>query len=222
MAGQDDVALDDPRRRHAIDFALWRHVPSGPMWPSKHGRGRPGWHIECSAMSLRHLGPRIDIHGGGSDLLYPHHENEIAQSECATGERPFVGWWMHAGPVRLGAQKMSKSLGNMIFVRTALETTTRQALRLYLLDSHYRRPFDHDEQKLIRAGERATVLADSLGRGPVGPVGRDGVTREVLAALDDDLDTRTAIRALERGAQKSSSSAKPSLRLIARRVLGVL
>ena len=222
MSGQDDVALDDPRRRHPIDFALWRHVPSGPMWPSKHGRGRPGWHIECSAMSLRHLGPRIDVHGGGSDLIYPHHENEIAQSEGATGQRPFVGWWMHTGPVRLEAEKMSKSLGNMIFVRTALETTTSQALRLYLMDSHYRRPFDHDEEKLVRARERAAALADALGRGPVGPVGRDSVTREVLAALDDDLDTRTAIRALERGAPKATSAAKPSLRYIARRVLGVL
>jgi len=173
-------------------------------------------------MSLRHLGPRIDIHGGGSDLLYPHHENEIAQSESATGKRPFVGWWMHTGPVRLEAEKMSKSLGNMIFVRTALETTTREALRLYLLDSHYRRPFDHDEAKLIRATERAAALAEALGRGPVGPVGRDAVTREVLAALDDDLDTRTAIRVLERGAGKSSAAAKPSLRSITRRVLGVV
>ncbi|HEY6203939.1 MAG TPA: cysteine--tRNA ligase [Candidatus Limnocylindria bacterium] len=222
LAAQDDAALDDPQRRHPIDFALWRNVASGPLWPSKHGRGRPGWHIECSAMSLRHLGARIDIHGGGADLVYPHHENEIAQSECTTGQRPFVGWWMHSGPVRLEAKKMSKSLGNMIFVRTALETTTRQALRLYLLDSHYRRPFDHDEEKLVRAGERAAALADALGRGPVGPVGRDRVTREVLAALDDDLDTRTAIRTLERGAPKSTASAKPSLRHIARRVLGVL
>jgi cysteinyl-tRNA synthetase len=129
---------------------------------------------------------------------------------------------MHTGPVRLEAEKMSKSLGNMIFVRTALETTTRQALRLYLLDSHYRRPFDHDEEKLIRAGERAAALAEALGRGAVGPVGRDSVTREALAALDDDLDTRTAIRALERGARKASGSAKPSLRLVARRVLGVM
>ena len=173
-------------------------------------------------MSLRHLGPRIDVHGGGSDLIYPHHENEIAQSESATGQRPFVGWWMHTGPVRLEAEKMSKSLGNMIFVRTALETTTSQALRLYLMDSHYRRPFDHDEERLVRARERAAALADALGRGPVGPVGRDSVTREVLAALDDDLDTRTAIRALERGAPKATSTAKPSLRYIARRVLGVL
>ena len=222
LAAQDDAALDDPERRDPVDFALWRRVPSGPLWPSRYGRGRPGWHIECSAMSLRYLGPRIDIHGGGSDLIYPHHENEIAQSECATGERPFVGWWMHSGPVRLAAEKMSKSLGNMVFVRTALEATTPQALRLYLLDSHYRRPFDHDEAKLVRAGARAAALAEALGRGLVGPPRRDPATRAVLAALDDDLDTRTAIRALERGARKANAGAKRSLRYVARRVLGVL
>jgi L-cysteine:1D-myo-inositol 2-amino-2-deoxy-alpha-D-glucopyranoside ligase len=222
LASQDDAALDDPRRRQPVDFALWRRVPSGPTWPSRYGRGRPGWHIECSAMSLRHLGPRIDIHGGGNDLVYPHHENEIAQSECATGERPFVGWWMHTGPVRLEAEKMSKSRGNMVFVRTALETATPQALRLYLLDGHYRRPFDHDEARLARAGERASALAGALGRGAIGPLGRDGATREVLAALDDDLDTRAGIRALERGARRAPATAKPSLRYVARRVLGVL
>jgi L-cysteine:1D-myo-inositol 2-amino-2-deoxy-alpha-D-glucopyranoside ligase len=222
LAAQDDAALDDPERRHPIDFALWRRVTSGPTWPSPFGRGRPGWHIECSAMSLRHLGPRIDIHGGGSDLVYPHHENEIAQSECATGERPFVGLWMHTGPVRLEAEKMSKSLGNMIFVRTALETTTRQALRLYLLDRHYRRPFDHDEADLVRAGERAAALAESLAGRPVGPLGHDRASRDVLAALDDDLDTRTAIRVLERGALGARTDAKPSLRYLARSVLGIL
>lgn len=221
LAAQDDAALDDPQRRHPVDFALWRRVSSGPTWPSRFGRGRPGWHVECSAMSLRHLGQRIDIHGGGSDLVYPHHENEIAQSECATGQRPFVSWWMHTGPVRLDAEKMSKSLGNMVFVQTALETTTRQALRLYLLDSHYRRPFDHDEAELVRAGERASALADALGRGAVGPLGRDTPTRELLAAVDDDLDTRAAIRALERGARRASEAAKPSLRHVARNVLGI-
>jgi cysteinyl-tRNA synthetase len=117
---------------------------------------------------------------------------------------------------------MSKSLGNMVFVRTALETTSRQALRLYLLDSHYRRPFDHDDSELVHAGERAAALAEALGRGPVGPPGRDLTTREVLAALDDDLDTRTAIRALEHGARNASPAAKPSLRHVARRVLGIL
>ena len=221
LAAQDDAVLDDPERRHPIDFALWRHVPSGPTWPSRFGRGRPGWHIECSAMSLRHLGAQIDIHGGGGDLIYPHHENEIAQSEGATGKRPFARWWMHTGAVRLQAEKMSKSLGNMIFVRTALETTTREALRLYLLDSHYRRPFDHDEAELVRARERTAALAEALGGSGFGPLGRDSATREVLAALDDDLDTRTAIRALERGARTAGGPARASLRHLARRVLGV-
>jgi cysteinyl-tRNA synthetase len=129
---------------------------------------------------------------------------------------------MHTSPVRLEAEKMSKSLGNMIFVRTALEMTTRQALRLYLLDRHYRRPFDHDEAELMRAGERAAALAESLGRGPGGPLGSDAATREVLAALDDDLDTRTAIRALERAARRANPRTRSSLRRVARNVLGIL
>ncbi len=221
LAGQDDAALESPRRRSAIDFALWRRVPDGPTWPSPYGRGRPGWHIECSAMSLRHLGARIDIHGGGSDLIYPHHENEIAQTESATGKRPFAGWWMHVAPVRLGGEKMSKSLGNMVFVRTALETTTPQALRLYLLDVHYRRPFDHDEGRLARARERAQRLEDALGRGRIGPLGRDDATRAVLDTLDRDLDTRGAIRRLEREARRADATVKASLRAVARTILGV-
>jgi cysteinyl-tRNA synthetase len=222
LAAQDDAALDDPRRGDPVDFALWRRVPGGPTWPSRYGRGRPGWHLECSAMAIRHLGERIDIHGGGSDLVYPHHENEIAQSECATGERPFVGWWMHPGPVKLNEMKMSKSIGNMVFVRTALESTSAQALRLYLLDVHYRRPFDHDEVRLTRARERATQLADALGRGPIGPLGGDGATKDVLAALDDDLDTRGALRELERAARRADTGAKRSLRAVAKRILGVI
>jgi cysteinyl-tRNA synthetase len=116
---------------------------------------------------------------------------------------------------------MSKSLGNMIFVRNTLESTTPQALRLYLFDVHYRRPFDHDETRLLRARERASALASSLGRGPVGPLGRDAGTRTVLAALDDDLNAPRAIRALERAARAAPKSAKPSLRFVARRVLGI-
>ena len=219
LAAQDDAALDDPRRRDPIDFALWRKVPSGPTWPSPWGRGRPGWHLECSAMALRHLGPQIDIHGGGSDLIYPHHENEIAQSESASGKRPFVGWWVHPAPVRLGGTKMSKSLGNMVFVRDALTVTTPQALRLYLLDAHYRRPFDHDEDALARARERADRLTRDLGRGRVGPLASNRATRAVLEALDDDLDTKRAIRVLERAAARADD--KVSLRLIARKILGV-
>jgi cysteinyl-tRNA synthetase len=219
-ATQDDAALDAPKRRAPLDFAIWRAVDSGPTWPSPFGRGRPGWHLECSAMSERYLGLPIDLHGGGSDLAYPHHECETAQSE---GDRsgPFVRHWLHVAPVRLGAEKMSKSLGNMIFVRIALQTTTPQALRLYLFDVHYRRPFDHDETRLARARARAQALAKDLGRGAVGPLGRDAGTRAVLAALEGDLNTPRAIRALERAARSGPAAAKPSLRFIARKILGV-
>ena len=222
LAAQDDFALDDPRRRDVRDFALWRKVPSGPTWPSPYGPGRPGWHIECSAMSLHHLGERIDIHGGGSDLIYPHHENEIAQSEACTGKRPFVRWWMHVASVRLNAAKMSKSDGNMVFVRDALERASPQAVRLYLLDLHYRRPFDHEDSWLARSVDRQRALAARLGEGPVGPIGRDRPTRAVLAALDRDLDTAGAIRELERQAKNDDPAVRASLRGVGRHVLGVI
>jgi L-cysteine:1D-myo-inositol 2-amino-2-deoxy-alpha-D-glucopyranoside ligase len=219
-ATQDDETLDAPNRRSPLDFALWRAVTSGPTWPSRYGAGRPGWHLECSAMSERYLGLPIDIHGGGHDLVYPHHECETAQSESAH-DVAFVRHWVHVSAVRLGGEKMSKSLGNMVFVRDALKTTTPQALRLYLFDLHYRRPFDHDETRLAHARERAASLAASLGRGAVGPLARDAATRSVMAALETDVDAPRAIRALERGAKIVPASARPSLRFIARRILGV-
>jgi cysteinyl-tRNA synthetase len=175
-------------------------------------------------MSERHLGFPVDIHGGGSDLLYPHHECEIAQSEGAHGGRVrFVRNWVHVAPVRLNAAKMSKSDGNMVFVRDALKKNPPQALRLYLLDTHYRRPFDHDEERLARARDRAATLADALGRGRLGPIDRDLASAAVLGALEDDLHTERAIRELERHASRElASSAAASLRTIARKVLGIL
>jgi L-cysteine:1D-myo-inositol 2-amino-2-deoxy-alpha-D-glucopyranoside ligase len=223
LASQDDAALDDPRRCDPLDFALWRKVPSGPTWPSPWGPGRPGWHIECSAMSLHHLGETIDIHGGGADLIYPHHENEVAQSEACTGKCPAVGWWVHAGLVRLDMAKMSKSDGNMVFVRDALDRVPPEALRFYLLDGAYRRPFDHDEPRLARAVERQAALAERLGRPErADAIRRDAATRAVIAALEDDLDLPRAIRALERGARDASGSSRASLRAVAHRVLGIV
>jgi L-cysteine:1D-myo-inositol 2-amino-2-deoxy-alpha-D-glucopyranoside ligase len=222
LARQDDARLDDPRRHDPLDFALWRAVPGGPTWPSRFGRGRPGWHVECSAMSLRHLGDQLDVHGGGSDLIYPHHENERAQSEAATGKRPFARFWVHVGPVRLHGKKMSKSDGNMVFVRDALRTASPEALRLYLLDVHYRRPFDHDETRLAQAERRTTALDRTLGRGRLGPLTRDRATRAVVAALDDDLHTERAIRVLERAASGAGDRERASLRTIAHRVLGII
>jgi L-cysteine:1D-myo-inositol 2-amino-2-deoxy-alpha-D-glucopyranoside ligase len=224
LAQQDDARLDDPTRRSPVDFALWRRVTDGPTWPSPFGRGRPGWHLECSAMCDRHLGFPIDIHGGGTDLIYPHHECEIAQSEAAHGSRTrFAGHWMHIAPMRLRGKKMSKSDGNMVFVRDVLKKVTPQALRLYLLDVHYRRPFDHDRDRLARAGERARALAASLGRGRLGPIERDSATYDVLGPLEDDLHAERAIRNLERHARRDlDPDAAASLRTIARKVLGIL
>ena len=220
LAEQDDAKLEDPGRRDPRDFALWRFVDDGPTWPSTWGRGRPGWHLECSAMIRHHLGDQIDIHGGGSDLVYPHHENEIAQSETATRMRPFVRTWTHVAPMELGGKKMSKSDGNMVFVRDALKTTDPRALRLYLLDRHYRKPFDHDEVLLDRARLRAKALADVFGRGRVGPIGRDGYTRGALAALENDLNVPRALRIIEWSAPRVDAKTRASLRAVAR-IIGV-
>jgi cysteinyl-tRNA synthetase len=175
-------------------------------------------------MCDRHLGYPIDIHGGGSDLIYPHHESEMAQSESVHELRPrFVSHWVHVAPMRLRGRKMSKSDGNMVFVRDTLEKTTPQALRHYLLQVHYRRPFDHDADHLAESRRRTDALAESLGRGRLGPLQDDSATHAVLGPLNDDLHVERAIRALERQAKKDlAPKTAASLRTIARRVLGIL
>jgi L-cysteine:1D-myo-inositol 2-amino-2-deoxy-alpha-D-glucopyranoside ligase len=194
LAAQDDTRLDDARKRHPLDFALWRRVPDGPTFASSFGRGRPGWHLECSAMSQRHLGLPIDIHGGGADLVFPHHEAELAQSEAAW-KRSFVRFWVHVAPMQLGGDKMSKSTGNMIFVRDALRRTHPDGLRLYLLAEHYRRPFDHDARRMAQADALAGALRRAARRSGTeawtAPVPRAG-----LRMLDEDLDTPAALRLL--------------------------
>jgi L-cysteine:1D-myo-inositol 2-amino-2-deoxy-alpha-D-glucopyranoside ligase len=221
LAGQDDATLEDPGRRDPRDFALWRFVDDGPTWPSPWGRGRPGWHLECSAMIRHHLGDQIDIHGGGADLIYPHHENEIAQSETASRKHPFSRTWAHVAEMQLGGRKMSKSDGNMVFVRDALKVTDPRALRLYLLGRHYRRPFDHDEGQLDRARLRAKAIADTLGRGKSGAIGRTGAAREALAALEDDLNVVRAMKIVEWAAPRADVTGRAELRTVAR-IVGVL
>src|SRR5919109_822121 len=136
---------DDPNKLDPLDFVLWRAAGAGePAWPSPWGSGRPGWHIECSAMATRYLGPQIDIHGGGNDLIFPHHPSEIAQTEPVTGVRPFVRFWVHCGLAWLDGHKMSKSLGNMVFMRDVLERHSADALRWYLLSLPYREDFHYD------------------------------------------------------------------------------
>ena len=205
------VRVEVHERKHdALDFVLWKaSKPGEPSWPSPWGPGRPGWHIECSAMAMHYLGESFDIHGGGEDLIFPHHENEIAQSEGATG-RPFARFWVHNGLANLGSQKMSKSLGNTLTIHDLAQRHAPDALRLYLLGAHYRHPLDFAEGRIDdaeRALERFAVLfetADRLaGRGASAP-GADGGLLAALAelrarvgtALDDDFNTPRALAAL--------------------------
>src|SRR5512138_660041 len=141
----------DERKRNPLDFALWKaSKPGEPEWDSPWGKGRPGWHIECSAMSTRFLGESFDIHGGGKDLVFPHHENEIAQSEAANG-KPFVNYWLHNGFVNINSEKMSKSLGNFFTIKEVLKQYDSEILRFFLLSAHYRSPIDFSDQNLAEA-----------------------------------------------------------------------
>ena len=196
-AQQDDADTDDPRKEDPLDFALWKGWSgdeSEPCWPSAWGRGRPGWHIECSALCYQYLGPAVTLHGGGSDLIYPHHENEIAQSEAATGHRPFVSIWSHTAMVRMDGEKMSKSLGNMVFVRDLLRKYSVDALRLYLLSHHYRSVFEWSAADLEAAASVAERLALAAREPDHGP---PSVREAFEAALEDDLNTPRAIESLE-------------------------
>jgi L-cysteine:1D-myo-inositol 2-amino-2-deoxy-alpha-D-glucopyranoside ligase len=208
LAAQDDTRLDDARKRHPLDFALWRRVSDGPTFASSFGRGRPGWHLECSAMSARHLGLPLDIHGGGADLVFPHHEAELAQSEGAW-KRPFVRFWVHVAPMRLAGEKMSKSTGNMIFVRDALRRTHPDGLRLYLLAEHYRRPFDHDGRRMAAAARLAGDLRRMAERRGT-EAWKAPVPRAALRLLDADLDTPGAL-ALLRGLMEAGNASAVAL-----------
>ena len=191
---------DDPHKRNPLDFVLWKASAAGePSWDSPFGPGRPGWHIECSAMSSKFLGDSIDIHGGGADLIFPHHESEIAQSENATGVEPFARVWMHVGLVGYQGEKMSKSLGNLVFARDAVASHHPDAIRLYLFSHHYREGwewFDHEMDAWDRAAEDLREAAAFPAYG-VEEVLDVALQRDrFLHALDDDLDTPTAIEAL--------------------------
>ncbi len=200
MAGECAVGGED--KEHPMDFVLWKAAkPGEPSWASPWGKGRPGWHIECSAMSLKYLGDTLDIHGGGQDLVFPHHENEIAQSESFTGAKPFVKYWLHNGLVQLGEDKMSKSLGNLITIKEALQKYSADAIRIFVLSSHYRSPLTYSEQAL-EAAERG---AERLGRvyGRVDPTGGKGKAlgaepyrKQFVEAMDDDFNTPQALAIL--------------------------
>ena len=186
---------DDP-----LDFALWKGAkPGEPHWDSPWGPGRPGWHIECSAMAMNALGEQIDIHGGGADLIFPHHENEIAQSESFTGKPPFAGFWLHNALLQLGEEKMSKSVGNIIGIDEVLDRYGTDALRMFIVTSHYRSPVTYSEEALdsARAGaERLRQAAFSKGVADGHPLDPTEARERFTEAMDDDLNTPRALAAL--------------------------
>ena len=190
-----------PYKRDAGDFVLWKpSTPDLPGWDSPWGRGRPGWHIECSAMAAAHLGETIDIHAGGVDLQFPHHENEIAQSECAHGGRPFARWWLHNGMLNFGGAKMSKSLGNIEKVHDLVRAHPPEALRYALLSAHYRQPLDWSDaliEQSVRTLDRLYgTLRDVDALLPAGIVATAAIPLAVEAALDDDHNTPAALAEL--------------------------
>ena len=199
----------DERKENPMDFALWKTAkPGEPSWDSPWGQGRPGWHIECTTMSMKYLGETFDFHGGGSDLIFPHHENEIAQSEGCTGCHPFVHYWVHNGFITVNEEKMSKSLGNFFTVKEILEHFSPEVLRFFILSTHYRSPLDFSDERLSEA-ERSlarlktakTNLAELAKSISVGPDEKSLETRIVLAkiredfleAMRDDFNTALAI-----------------------------
>ncbi|MBI1886301.1 MAG: cysteine--tRNA ligase [Chloroflexi bacterium] len=189
-------------KEYPADFALWKAAkPGEPSWDSPWGPGRPGWHIECSAMSLKHLGETLDIHGGGQDLIFPHHENEIAQSEAHTGVRPFVRFWVHNGLMRLpeSEEKMTRHLGNLIPIDEVLQRWGSDALRIFVLGSHYRSPLTHSEEALqaaSRAAERLRLAAALEGGGNEPAVDPEPFRWRFVEAMDDDLNSAGALAAL--------------------------
>jgi cysteinyl-tRNA synthetase len=186
-----------PYKEDAGDFVLWKpSTPDLPGWDSPWGRGRPGWHIECSAMIAQHLGPTIDIHGGGNDLIFPHHENEVAQSTCAHDGQLFVRYWLHNGFVNVDHTKMSKSLGNVLLVRNLLKDAPGEAIRLALLSAHYRQPLDWTGDVLADARRKLDRLYGALRDVPVAPGETGQPDPEFIAALDDDLNTPKALAVL--------------------------
>jgi L-cysteine:1D-myo-inositol 2-amino-2-deoxy-alpha-D-glucopyranoside ligase len=186
---------EDPRLRNPLDFVLWApSAPDEPAWETPFGAGRPGWHIECTAMATAALGPTLDLHGGGTDLIFPHHECEIAQTEVLTGQ-PFVRHWMHSAMVAYGGEKMSKSLGNLVFVSDLLRIADPRAIRLSLLRHHYRTGFEWFDTDI----DEGTALLRRLVAAAQRPDGADPrpFKERILTALDDDLDAPTALDTLD-------------------------
>ncbi|MFC1940927.1 cysteine--tRNA ligase [Chloroflexota bacterium] len=201
MTTESAVGSED--KESPMDFVLWKAAkPGEPSWESPWGLGRPGWHIECSAMSLKYLGHTLDIHGGGQDLIFPHHENEIAQSESFTGKKPFVKYWLHNGLLQLGEEKMSKSLGNLVTIKEALEKYSADAIRIFIISSHYRSPLTYSEEALEaaekgadRLRQVALIIAKGIAKGRKADkwVDINSYQNRFTEAMNDDFNTAQAL-----------------------------
>lgn len=210
LAAEHGGFPDDPNKRNPLDFVLWqKSTPDEPSWDSKWGPGRPGWHIECSALALRELGTTIDLHGGGSDLVFPHHECEAAQSQAVTGE-PFVRHWMHQAMVRMDGEKMSKSLGNLVFVSELRKEFDTRAIRLGVIAHHYRDAWEWNDEIMPTAAARLEQWL-AAGEGEVG-------LTETRAALDDDLDTPAALAAIDAAAASGAGGVSAAAALVGVRI----
>ncbi len=200
-AAAEDSLVDrpgNPAKESDLDFIVWQATqPGEPAWESEWGAGRPGWHIECSTISLTELGPQFEIHGSGADLIFPHHSSEIAQSETVSGKSPFVRYWLHVAMLYLGGEKMSKSLGNLILIHDVLKTHSADALRLYLLGAaHYRTPLHFDVAALDQAEQQAALLRQALEANVSDSGQAEQWSSRFYAAMDDDLDTPKATESL--------------------------
>lgn len=206
---------DDPNKQNPLDFVLWQAAqPGEPTWETPWGEGRPGWHIECTAMAQKYLGNTFTIHGGGYDLIFPHHECEIAQAENATGEEPYVKYWMHAAMVDYQGEKMSKSLGNLVYASELLKEYSADAIRLSLLDHHYRDRWEFFDDQMPRYAADAAALAQAVTE-PTGngsELDISDYTSRFLAAMDNDLDTPTAAKVLSEMADAIQDAAGNDIR----------
>lgn len=216
----------DRHKRDPLDFVLWKAAkPDEPSWDSPWGKGRPGWHIECSAMSESYLGTYFDIHGGGQDLQFPHHENEIAQSEGAH-DHPFVKYWMHNGFVRVDNEKMSKSLGNFFTIRDVLKTYQAEVVRFFILRAHYRSPLNYSDTNLDDARNSLTKLYLTLkntGAGTNDEISwNSDYAKRFKAAMDDDFNTVEAVAVLFDLAHEANKTQSPELATLLRALAGVL
>jgi L-cysteine:1D-myo-inositol 2-amino-2-deoxy-alpha-D-glucopyranoside ligase len=221
LAAERGGNIDDPNKDDPLDFVLWQpSAPDEPSWQSRWGPGRPGWHVECSALALREIGETVDIHGGGRDLVFPHHECEAAQSEAVTG-KPLARHWMHAGMVGLDGEKMSKSLGNLVFVEDLLDKSEPAVVRLALLSHHYREDWEWRDEEIDIAADRLDSWRSAASPAGGPDDSESSLIDSVRDRLDEDLDTSSAVALMDEAASASPKRAVAAQLIESAELLGV-